>query len=420
VFLSTFVGLLVCIAGRKPASAPIALLAQEAARPPGVLTGIDVLIRQNFAPLKGKRIGLVTNPTGVTRDLRATIDVLAAAPGVKLAALFGPEHGARGDARAGEHVESARDPRTGLPVYSLYGKTPRPTPAMLKGIDALVFDMQDIGARSYTYITTLGRCMESAAENRVPLIVLDRPNPLGGDRVEGNLLDTRFKSGVGAYPIPYCHGLTIGELARMINGQGWLPGGARCDLTVIRMQGYRRAMRWEETGLRWVPTSPHVPHPHTALFYAATGIVGELSLLSIGVGYTLPFELAGMPGLDPHAFAAELNRRRLPGVYFRPMTWRPFYGGFQGQTCGGAQIYLTDPDRAQVTRLNFEILDAVRKLAPGKPIFSNRSRMFDLVCGTDTVRKMFEAGRTSAQVWTAWNRDSAAFRAQRKPYLLYP
>lgn len=401
----------------------IPLFAQDRSTESRVLTGLEVLMRQNFAPLRGKRIGLVTNPTGITYDLRSTVDVLAAASDVKLVALFGPEHGVRGDALAGERVGSRRDARTGLPVYSLYGSTKKPTAEMLRGLDALVFDMQDIGSRSYTYITTMGYCMESCAEYRVPFYVLDRPNPIGGNRVEGNLVEPGFKSTVSAFPIPYCHGLTMGELARMINGRGWLPGGAKCDLHVLTMQNYRRALRWEETGLPWVPTSPHVPHAETSYFYAATGITGELSSVSIGVGYTLPFELAGAPGLDPNALAAELNRRKLPGVTFRPMTWRPFYAVFKEQSCGGVQVHLTAPDRAEISRLNFEILDAMRKIAPGKTFFkagTEETRMFDLGCGTDKVRKMFQSGRSSREIWAAWNAPSAAFREQRKPYLLYP
>ncbi len=390
---------------------------------PAVKTGLESLIEQEFAPLRDKRVGLITNPTGITSGLRSAIDVLASAPAVKLTALFGPEHGVRGDVPAGRGVENSRDPRTGVPVFSLYGRVKKPTAAMVGGLDALVFDMQDIGARSYTYITTMGLCMEAAAENRLPFYVLDRPNPIGGERVEGNLLDLRFRSAVGAYPIPYCHGMTVGELARMINEKGWLANGARCRLTVIPMRGYRRAMRWEETGLPWVPTSPHIPHPRTAFYYAATGIAGELPSLSIGVGYTLPFELAGAPGVGAERMADELNRRGLKGVRFRAVYWRPFYAAFQGQLCGGTQIYLTDPAQAELTRINFEILDALRRISPARPLFGtskNGDRMFDLVCGTDVVRRQLLAGRSAERIWTEWNAGSRAFRSARQPFLLYP
>jgi len=401
------------IAGAGPA---------QRATAPAVTTGLEYLIQERFAPIRGLRIGLVTNPTGVTSDLRSTIDVLAHTPGVKLAALFGPEHGVRGDAAAGEAVSNARDPATGLPVWSLYGRTKRPTAAMLRGLDALVFDMQDIGSRSYTYVTTMGNCMQSCAESRIPFYVLDRPNPLGGDRVEGNITEPGFRSDVSAWPIAYCHGMTVGELARMINGKGWLPGGVSCELRVIPMQGWRRSMTWEETGLPWVPTSPHIPHAGTSLFYAATGIVGELSSLSIGVGYTLPFELAGAPGVGPVALANDLNRRGLPGVTFRPMSWRPFYGAMKGRDCGGVEIHFTDTRRAELTRLNFEIMDALRRVAPSRRLFAasgEETRMFDLDCGTDKVRKAFESGRSAADIWAMWNRDSAKFRSERQPFLLY-
>lgn len=395
---------------------------RPSASAPVVRTGLEVLQQQEFAPLRGKRIGLITNPTGVAPDLRTTIDSLAHAPGVQLVALYGPEHGVRGDAGAGASVESGKDPETGLPAYSLYGKTRKPTPAMLRGVEALVFDIQDIGARSYTYISTLGYAMEAAAENHLPFFVLDRPNPLGGARIEGNIPSEAFRSFVGRYPIPYRHGLTVGELAQMINGEGWLPHGLRCNLTVIPMQGWRREMLWAQTGLPWVPTSPHIPRPDTPLFYVATGILGELPALNIGVGYTLPFELAGAPGLSPVKFAAELNRRNLPGVTFRPLFFTPFYAGYKGQNCGGVQVYFTDPGRAELARLNFEIMDAARRLDPKLVFFpdAQHARMFDLVCGTDTVRKQFQAGRSASEIWRAWNADSAAFRARCQPYRLYP
>lgn len=397
--------------------------AQEPPRPlrPAVLTGLETLRQQDFAPLTGKRVGLITNPTGVTSDLRTTIDILAKAKNVKLVALYGPEHGVRGDVLAGDEVASAKDPLTGLPVYSLYGKTRKPTPAMLKGVDTLVFDIQDIGARSYTYISTLGLCMEAAAENHIAFVVLDRPNPIGGNRIEGNIPAPAFQSFVGRYPIPYAHGLTVGELAQMLNGEGGRAGGRKCALTVLPLQGWKRDMTWPETGLPWVLTSPHIPRPETAFAYVATGIVGEQPTLNIGVGYTLPFELAGAPGIAPVRFAAELNRRNLPGVYFRPMSWTPFYAAYTGQNCGGVQLHITDPKTVELARLNFELMDAARRLKPSLNFFPRgREEMFDKVCGTDSVRRMFQAGKSSAEIWKAWNADSETFRARRQPYLLYP
>jgi uncharacterized protein YbbC (DUF1343 family) len=396
--------------------------ADEAPRPvEGVLTGIDVLVAQNFAPLRGKRIGLVTNQTGIARDGRSTVDVLARAPGVKLAALFGPEHGVRGDVQAGRSVGNRRDARTGLPVYSLYGRTTRPSASMLRGLQVLVFDMQDIGSRSYTYISTLGECMAACAQYGVSLVVLDRPNLVGGNRIEGNIRESALKSFVGAYPIPYNHGLTIGELARMINGRGWA-GKKRCNLSVISMRGYRRTMNPQESGLPWKATSPNIPYPHSPYFYAATGIVGELSTLSIGIGTAFPFQVAGAPGLDAWALTNELSRRRLVGVEFSPVQWRPSRGAYAGRTCTGVQISFTDISTASLTRLNFEIMDAVRKIKPSHRFFGAsraKDRMFDLCCGTTRVRRMFQAGQPAAKIWAAWNAGSATFRTQRKPYLLY-
>ena len=386
-----------------------------------LLTGIDVLIEQNFASLRGKRVGLVTNQTGITREGRSTIDVLAKAPGVKLTALFGPEHGVRGDVPAGRRVRSRRDARTGLPVHSLYGSTRRPTKAMLRGLNVLVFDMQDIGSRSYTYISTLGACMAACAQYKVALIVLDRPNLLGGNRIEGNVVESGMRSFVGAFPVPYNHGLTIGELARMINGRGWA-GRKRCTLSVVSMHNYRRTMSAEETGLPWRATSPNIPYPHSPYFYAATGIVGELSALSIGIGANAPFQVAGAPGLNAHALAAELERRRLADVQFSPVQWRPSRGAFAGRVCTGVQISFTDVKSVSLTRVNFELIDAVRKIDPSRRVFGAsraKDRMFDLCCGTTRVRRMFQAGQPAAKIWTAWNTGSAAFRTQRKRYLLY-
>ena len=428
----------------------------EVSSEPVVLLGVDVLIAEDFTPLRAEklaegsretlRVGLITNPTGVTRDLRSTIDVLharsggaqeqagapavhgepeqAGAPavqsGAELRSLFGPEHGVRGEAPAGEHVESTRDAATGLPVYSLYGKTRKPTADMLADLDALVFDIQDIGSRSYTYISTMAAAMEAAAEHGKRFVVLDRPNPLGGLRVEGRPLDLEYRSFVGYLPIPYVHGMTVGELARMINGEGWLPGGAKCDLTVVPLRGWRREMLWEDTGLRWIPTSPHVPRAESALFYAATGIMGELQVISEGVGYPLPFELAGAPEIEPRALAHELNRRGLAGVHFQPTYFQPYYTRLARQTCGGVQIRLTDPRRAALTPIQFHIMDAVRALYPELKLFSGRrDAMFDKVCGTDQVRRMFAQGRPVDEILAFWSEGEERFREQRKPYLLY-
>lgn len=389
---------------------------------PIVRTGIDVLVTDGFKPLVGKRVGLITNPTGVTAGLRSTVDVLHAVPQVELVALFGPEHGVRGDTHAGTHVTDARDPATGLPVYSLYGKTRKPTPEMLAGLEVLVYDIQDIGSRSYTYISTMAAAMEAAAENRVAFMVLDRPNPLTGNRIEGRPLDMTYKSFVGYFPIPYVYGMTCGELARMINGEGWLADSVKCDLTVIAMRGWRRDMWFDDTGLPWVPTSPHIPHADTALFYAATGIMGELQTISEGVGYTLPFELAGAPFIDSaEVFADALNRRNLPGVTFRPMYFKPYYiDRVKGQRCGAVQIHITDRDRVDLTPIQFHVMDVVQQLYPDVKLFGNgRDAMFDKVSGSDQIRKMFLAHKPVDQIIHYWHADRDEFMKQRATYLSY-
>lgn len=388
-----------------------------------VRTGIEVLQGQKFAPLKGRKVGLVTNPTGVLPDLTSTVEALGRDSGVRLTALFGPEHGVRGDVPAGGYVESGKDTQTGLPVYSLYGKTKSSTAAMLKGLDTLVFDIQDIGSRSYTYLSTMGSVMEGCAKHQIPLVVLDRPNPVGLTLVEGGPTRPGFTSFVSKYPVAYRHGMTLGELAKMINGEGWLPGGKPCALTVVPCENLtRETADWNGLGgLPWVPTSPHVPRPESSHFYAATGIVGELSSLSIGVGYPLPFELAGAPGIGPVSFARELTRRSLPGLTFRPATWSPFYGAKKGQSCGGVQIYITDPSRAPLTRLNFEILDALRILGLRSMMTgAEETRMFDLSCGTDRVRRAYNSGASASALWAVFNENRDTFMTARQKYLIYP
>lgn len=392
----------------------------QTARAAPVQLGIDVLIADGFKPLVGKRVGLITNPTGVTGDLRATIDVLHAAPGVQLVTLFGPEHGMRGETPAGDDVADDRDAATGLPVHSLYGKYRKPAPEMLAGLDVLVYDIQDIGSRSYTYISTLALAMEAAAEQKVAFLVLDRPNPLGGNRMEGRPLDLQFQSFIGQIPVPYLHGMTVGELAQMINGEGWTKDGVKCDLQVIPMIGWKRGMSFEQTGLAWIPTSPHVPRADSAWYYAATGILGELHVLSEGVGYTLPFELLGAPELEPEKLARELNGRKLPGVFFRPTYFQPYYGRLAKKVCGGVHVLFTDRERAELTPIQFHAMDAVRKLYPDIKFFGQkRDSSFDKACGTDEVRKQFADGKPIDEILAFWRQGVDEFKARRAKYLLY-
>jgi len=392
------------------------------ARSAQVKLGNEVIAEHNYQALRGKRLGLITNPSGVNHDLNSTIDVLRAAPQVNLAALFGPEHGIYGDVPAGDQVESRTDARTGLPVYSLYGATRKPSPQMLQGLDAVVYDLQDTGCRSYTFISTMGLAMEACGQAGIEFIVLDRPNPLGGDRVEGPLVADGFQSFVSRWNVPYVYGLTCGELARMINGEGWITN--RCKLTVVPMRGWKRSMVWRDTGLPWVPTSPHVPHGDSPLFQVATGMLGEIGGVNTGIGYTLPFQCIAAPDLDPQKTADLLNSYKLPGVRFKPVTYKPYYFAFQEQALGGVQLYFTDPAHAPLTAVNFYAVEAIKTLT-GRDLFeqavkSNRSfNMFDKVNGTDASRKALQSGVAAGQIAQSWHGDEAAFRKLRKKYLLY-
>ena len=387
-----------------------------------VKLGNEVLAARNFKALQGKRVGLITNPSGVNRRLQSTVEVLRNAPGVKLVALFGPEHGIYGDVEAGDKVSDQVDKRTGLPAYSLYGKTQKPTPEMLRGLDALVYDLQDTGCRSYTYITTMGVAMEACGEASLEFVVLDRPDPLGGERIEGPMLDDQFRSGVSKWNVPYVYGLTCGELARMINGEGL--NKKACRLTVVPMKGWKRSMGWEDTGLPWVPTSPHVPHGRSALYQVATGMLGELMSVSIGIGYTLPFECVAAPGLDQYKLAEALNAYHVPGVLWRPITYKPYYFTFTNQIVKGAQLYFTEPRRAPLTAINLYAIEALKQ-AGGTDVFAEavqRKRgfgMFDKVNGTDATRKALQAGTPAAEIVASWKPGEEAFRKARKKYLLY-
>ncbi|HBG41205.1 MAG TPA: DUF1343 domain-containing protein, partial [Porphyromonadaceae bacterium] len=301
-----------------------------------IKTGIEVLKDDQFSILKGKRVGLITNPTGVDNNLKSTIDILHEAPNVQLVALYGPEHGVRGDVHAGDKIETFTDPNTGVPVHSLYGATRKPSKEMLRDIDVLVYDIQDIGCRSYTYISTMYLAMQAAAENDIEFVVLDRPNPLGGLKVEGNLVEEGFFSFVSQLKIPYVYGLTCGELALMINGERMLE--QPCKLHVVKMKKWRRKMNFGDTGLPWVPASPHIPFAHSAYFYPVSGILGELGYMSIGVGYTLPFEMFAAEWIGAEEFARALNAKRLPGVVFRPIHLKPFYSVGKGSNLQGVQV----------------------------------------------------------------------------------
>ena len=393
------------------------------AKAPKVLTGIDMLERQNFKPLQGKRIGLITNPTGVNRYLKSTIDILHDAPNVQLVALYGPEHGVRGDIYAGAKVQDQKDEKTGLPIFSLYGKTRKATKEMLRGIDALVYDIQDIGSRSFTFISTMGLAMEAAAENGIEFIVLDRPNPLGGLHVEGNVVEDDCVSFVSQFRIPYIYGLTCGELAKMLNGERMLANGVQCKLTVIKMKGWKRKMTFADTGLPWIASSPHIPQALTAWYYPTTGIVGELGYLSIGVGYTLPFQLFAASWIDAEELANAMNAQQMPGVTFRPIHLRPFYSTGKGEQLQGIQIHITNYKTVQLTPIQFVLMHEIARLYPEHSVMEHanqqRFSMFDKVCGSKQIRQRFMLRNQWSDIESYWNKDVKPFQILSKKYYLY-
>lgn len=386
-----------------------------------VLPGIEVLKRDNFKILEGKRVGLITNPTGFDNSLKSTIDILYEAPNVNLVALFGPEHGVRGDAHAGDKVQNIVDSKTGIPVFSLYGATRKATPEMLEGIDVLVYDIQDIGSRSFTYISTMGLAMEAAAEQGIEFVILDRPNPLGGIKVEGNLVEDGFISFVSQFKIPYIYGLTCGELAMLLNQEGMLEN--RCDLHVVEMEGWSRDMTFEETGLQWVPSSPHIPHPSTSAFYPTSGILGELGYVSIGVGYTIPFQMFATEWLNAQELADELNSYSLPGIKFRPIHIKPFYSVGAGTDMQGVQVHIMDYKKTALTEVQFYVMEAMAKLYPERAVFDNanekRYRMFDQVTGSDQIRLRFSKRHKFEDIKDYWYKDVEEFRTLSKKYYLY-
>lgn len=388
-----------------------------------VKPGVEQLEARQFDILKGKQVGLITNPTGINSKLKPTIDILNEAEGVNLVALFGPEHGVRGDHAAGDYVENFTDPKTSVPVYSIYGKTRKPTPEMLKNIDVLVYDIQDIGSRSYTYISTLGLAMEAAAENNIEFVVLDRPNPLGGIKMEGLLTESEFVSFVSQFPIPYIHGLTVGELARFLNDEGLLSNSVKCKLTVVPMRGWKRKMTFDKTGLPWVLTSPHIPHEYSPWFYPVSGILGELYVMSIGVGYTLPFQLFAAEWIDAEKLSENLNRLHLPGLFFRPVHYTPYYSVSRGTMIHGIQVHITDFAKANLSLVQFYILQECHKLWPDKNVFEMcepaRLDMFDKVCGSDQVRKTFTQRLRVEDIETMWMKDVNSFKKRVSKYLLY-
>ena len=389
-----------------------------------VKPGVETLRDNGFKVLEGKRVGLITNPTGVDNNLKSTVDILHEAPNVQLVALYGPEHGVRGDVHAGDKVDNSVDPATGVKVYSLYGKTRKPTKEMLKDIDVLVYDIQDIGCRSFTFISTMGVAMEACAEQGKEFVVLDRPNPLGGFKVEGNLVENGFTSFVSQFPIPYIYGLTPGELAMMLNEEGMLEGGKKVKLTVVPMTGWHRYMNYRQTEMPWLLPSPHIPNPDVSDYYPATGILGELYVISIGVGYTLPFQLIGAQWIDAEKFAMKMNALQLPGVIFRAIHYKPFYGTGEGEKLQGVHIYITDALDAPLSLIQFYAMQVLAEMYPDHKAFElegaeKRFGMFDKVCGSDQIRLRFTKNYRVADIIDYWNKDAEAFKAKSAKYYLY-
>lgn len=406
---------------KKALTFTMALLALSAAAQ--VKPGIEVLRDRGFEGLVGKRVGLITNPTGVDNRLKSTIDILHEADGVELVGLYSPEHGVRGDVHAGDKVDTYVDPATGVTVYSIYGRNHKPSPEQLKDVDVLVYDIQDNGCRSYTFISTMGEAMEACAELGKQFMVLDRPNPVGGNKVEGNIVEDSCFSFVSRFPIPYLYGLTPGELALYLNNEGLIGDGKKADLTVVPMDGWTRDMSFDRTGMPWVLPSPHIPTPEAAVAYPMSGILGELGIMSIGVGYTLPFKLFCAQWIDAEKLSSRLNALDLPGIMFRPIHIKPFYSVGKGEDLQGVEFFVTDTQSAPLTLTQFYVMQEIADMYPDHKPFdmADKSRldMFDKVTGSKEIRRLFGKNYKVADMIDYWNKDNESFRTASAKYHLY-
>ncbi|WP_203290014.1 DUF1343 domain-containing protein [Metabacillus sp. cB07] len=378
-----------------------------------VTPGVEVLLKNEKELLKGKKVGLITNPTGIDSNLNSIVDQLHNDPEIELTALFGPEHGVRGDAQAGSYVEFYIDEKTGLPVYSLYGATKKPTPEMLENVEILLFDIQDVGTRYYTYIYTMAYAMEAAKENNIPIVVLDRPNPQGGDSVDGPVLEPEAASFIGLYPIPTKHGMTVGELASLFNEEFNI--GA--DLTVVKMKGWKRSMDYDDTGLPFVLPSPNMPTVSTAFVYPATGLI-EGTNLSEGRGTTKPFELIGAPFINSTDLAAELNALSLPGVKFRAASFTPMFSKHAGKLSHGVEVYVTDREEFDAVPTGLHIVKTVHDMYPEDFEFLSNN-FFDKLIGNTWTRPMILEGAAVSDITDKYKKDLDAFKKVRKEYLIY-
>lgn len=385
-----------------------------------VRSGLEVLLARPRG-LRGARVGLVANPASVTSELVHAAHALQGSRAFKLTALLGPEHGLWANAQDLIEVEDGRDPSTGLPIFSLYGETRVPSARMLAGLDALLFDLQDVGSRYYTFIYTMLHALQACAEHGVRLVVLDRPNPLGGLAVDGNVLDPAFRSFVGLHPLAVRHGMTTGELALLFRAEL----GLNVELSVVRMAGWKRAMDFEETGLPWVPPSPNMPLVDTAFVYPG-GCLVEGTNLSEGRGTTRPFETVGAPWLDPFRLAKDMTRERLPGVRFRPLYFTPTFQKHAGFLCGGVFVHVTDRRRfpaflAYLLLIHHARAQDPRRFAWREPPYEYEhvKRPIDILCGSERERRSLDAGRSPRELVPAWRRELAAFRRRRARHLLY-
>jgi uncharacterized protein YbbC (DUF1343 family) len=381
---------------------------KRAARAANVQVGLDVLEAQKFAPLRGKNIGLITNHTGLDSQGRSTVDLLSRAPGLHLVALFSPEHGLAG--RNDERVSSTKDTATGLPVFSLYGTTLRPTDEMLQGIDTLVFDVQDAGVRFYTYTATMGYCMEEVAKRNIAFYVLDRPNPIGGEIVEGPMLDADKISFTAYFPLPVRYGLTIGELAQFFNTENHIG----CDLHVIAMKNWHRNYFFESTGARWIPPSPNLRTLKGAVLYPGLEILQNAGV-SVGRGTETPFEQFGAPWINGDEVASALNARGLPGLRFSAQPFIPVVGLYSGQRCGGVSIRVTDRAAVRSMRMGLEIAATLKKLYPAN---FDPAKLLLLTGNAETIRQL-QDGVPPEQIVASWSSDLSSFDALRRKYFLY-
>jgi len=391
---------------------------------PKIKVGLEVLLEDDsyLEMLKGKNVGLITNPTGVNYKLKSNIDLLHEHPDIELTALFGPEHGIRGDAYAGEKVEDYIDEKTGVPVYSLYGKTRRPKTEWLENLDVMVYDIQDVGSRSYTYIYTMAYAMEECGKLGIPFIVLDRPNPAGAHIVSGNILDTdQYSTFVGLYPIAYQYGMTPGEIAKLFNNEENF-NSDKVDLTVIPVEGYTREMMPWDWGFPYVTSSTHIVQQNHATYYNLTGIIGEIRHLNIGVGYTLPFETIAAPWIDRDKLVDAINDRNIPGLRARPITYVPKYASFTGEPCHGAHLIVTNYDKLDTFAAEIHFMEILNTLFPDETPFTDEHAerwLFDEVMGDASIRERILAGDKAVDIIADYQSDLNEFKKMRAKYLIY-